>query len=430
MVSIDEAKVDLFGPDLAEISQIDRLCNFVNCSEKNRINFSEKLDGVTEPLRKGIGLYLTGSYHQALDELENAEDGKHKFMFSARCCVQLGRYEEAEGYFDKAGKAGAEQLMVTLGKCDALRLVKKYEEALKELAGLKNFEKVSADYHCCRARILEGLGKYEEAGEDFETALEIDPEHQNALFYLAYSCDLRGDENAAMDYYKQITKKTPIKLNALLNLAVLYEDQARFEKSLRCVEAVLKSHPNHAKARLYKKDIRSSMVMIYDEEKEKRRDMQNQILEIPISDFELSVRSRNCLKKMNIHTLGDLLKITEAELLSYKNFGETSLNEIKRILETKGLGLGIAGEEGENAQNEDSEDMEDAEDESHSISVEDIDLSVRARRCLLRLGVRTLGDIVNKTEAELLGCKNFGMSSLTEIKEKLEEHDLELRKLD
>ena len=48
---------------------------------------------------------------------------------------------------------------------------------------------------------------------------------------------------------------------------------------------------------------------------------------------------------MNIRTLGDLLNITEAELLSYKNFGETSLREIKAILETKNLRLGMALED-------------------------------------------------------------------------------------
>src|SRR5438034_8316315 len=54
-------------------------------------------------------------------------------------------------------------------------------------------------------------------------------------------------------------------------------------------------------------------------------------LEIPVTDFELSVRSRNCLRKMNIRTLGDLTRTTEAALLASKNFGETSLSEIKEI---------------------------------------------------------------------------------------------------
>src|SRR5256714_8014046 len=75
---------------------------------------------------------------------------------------------------------------------------------------------------------------------------------------------------------------------------------------------------------------------------DRRGDRRSQVLDIPITDFELSVRSRNCLKKMNIRSLGDLLRTTEQELLSYKNFGETSLNEIKSLLAQKGLRLGQA----------------------------------------------------------------------------------------
>src|SRR5207248_10668582 len=85
--------------------------------------------------------------------------------------------------------------------------------------------------------------------------------------------------------------------------------------------------------------VESARSMYYDED-DTHGDRRNQVLDIPISDFELSVRSRNCLKKMNIRSLGDLLKTTEPELLSYKNFGETSLNEIKALLAQKGLRLG------------------------------------------------------------------------------------------
>src|SRR5438034_9904796 len=70
-------------------------------------------------------------------------------------------------------------------------------------------------------------------------------------------------------------------------------------------------------------------------------------LEIPVTDFELSVRSRNCLRRMNIRTLGDLTRTTEAALLASKNFGETSLQEIKEMMSSKGLRLGMALEGGE-----------------------------------------------------------------------------------
>ena len=65
-----------------------------------------------------------------------------------------------------------------------------------------------------------------------------------------------------------------------------------------------------------------------------------------------------------------------------------------------------------------------------SRSVNELNLSVRARKALALLNIQTLGDVVLKTEAELMGVKNFGMTSLLEIKEKLTEMGLGLRTLD
>ena len=51
--------------------------------------------------------------------------------------------------------------------------------------------------------------------------------------------------------------------------------------------------------------------------------------------------------------------------------------------------------------------------------VSDLNLSVRARKCMNRLGINTLGELVNRTADELLESKNFGMTSLSEVREKL-----------
>jgi DNA-directed RNA polymerase subunit alpha len=260
---------------------------------------------------------------------------------------------------------------------------------------------------------------------------KLSPNHPKALFHLAYRCDLSGDEDAAIDYYKQTVSKSPVYISALLNLAVLYEDRGKFEKACRCVDKVLECHPNHQRAILFKKDIESSKTMFYDEEKEKKKDRRVQILETPISDFELSVRSRNCLRKMNIRTLGDLLNITETELLSYKNFGETSLREIKVILDSKDLHLGMAIEEKQDSLAEIPDAfLEDEDTEVLSRTVDDLQLSVRARTCLQNLNIHTLGDLIRKTDAELLGCKNFGVTSLNEIKKAITKFGLSLRSLD
>ena len=156
------------------------------------------------------------------------------------------------------------------------------------------------------------------------------------------------------------------------------------------------------------------------------------MLEIPITDFELSVRSRNCLKKMNIRSLGDLLRTTEQELLSYKNFGETSLNEIKALLASKGLRLGQAAEGGEKPAFARSTPVvaENISPEVMGKSVADMELSVRSRKALQRLNINTIAELASRTEAELLGCKNFGQTSLNEIKQQLATMGLGLRKLE
>jgi DNA-directed RNA polymerase subunit alpha len=55
--------------------------------------------------------------------------------------------------------------------------------------------------------------------------------------------------------------------------------------------------------------------------------------------MELSARSRKALDRLGIETLGDIGKLTEEKLLACKNFGETSLNEIKQLLRRYGLNL-------------------------------------------------------------------------------------------
>ncbi|MGH8526122.1 MAG: DNA-directed RNA polymerase subunit alpha C-terminal domain-containing protein, partial [Gammaproteobacteria bacterium] len=60
-----------------------------------------------------------------------------------------------------------------------------------------------------------------------------------------------------------------------------------------------------------------------------------------IDDLELTVRSANCLKAENIYYIGDLIQRTEVELLKTPNLGKKSLTEIKDVLATRGLSLGM-----------------------------------------------------------------------------------------
>jgi DNA-directed RNA polymerase subunit alpha len=74
---------------------------------------------------------------------------------------------------------------------------------------------------------------------------------------------------------------------------------------------------------------------------EGERETLNENLHRSVDELELSVRSYNCLKNANIQTIAELVQKTEGEMLKTKNFGRKSLNEIKEILTTMGLSLGM-----------------------------------------------------------------------------------------
>ena len=83
--------------------------------------------------------------------------------------------------------------------------------------------------------------------------------------------------------------------------------------------------------------------------REEKPQIKNENLNRSVEELELSVRSYNCLKNANIQTIGELVQKTEAEMLKTKNFGRKSLNEIKEILASMGLSLGMKIDEHGNA---------------------------------------------------------------------------------
>jgi DNA-directed RNA polymerase subunit alpha len=76
---------------------------------------------------------------------------------------------------------------------------------------------------------------------------------------------------------------------------------------------------------------------IRDEKTEKLR----QLLKMRVDELELSVRSNNCLRAANIHTLADLVRNQESDMLKYKNFGRKSLIELNQVLTNLGLTFGM-----------------------------------------------------------------------------------------
>ena len=128
-------------------------------------------------------------------------------------------------------------------------------------------------------------------------------------------------------------------------------------------------------------------------------------------------------------TLGDLTRTTEQELLASKNFGETSLVEIRDMLHSKGLELGQFADQEPRGRAGVTSPRRHAPDEQAMLDrpIADLNLSVRARKCMVRLGLTTIGELVRRTGDDLLECKNFGVTSLNEVREKLTIQGLKLR---
>jgi DNA-directed RNA polymerase subunit alpha len=77
--------------------------------------------------------------------------------------------------------------------------------------------------------------------------------------------------------------------------------------------------------------------LVHDEKTERLR----QLLKMRVDELELSVRSNNCLRAANIHSLADLVRNQESDMLKYKNFGRKSLIELNQVLSNLGLTFGM-----------------------------------------------------------------------------------------
>jgi DNA-directed RNA polymerase subunit alpha len=379
-------------------------------------------------LKLGIALYFLGHLADAVENLKQAEGALAGF-YLGRALTQRGEWDDALKAFEKAEKAGYTASQVQLQRTGIYRQMGDLAQARSLLHKLEKEASHSAEYHFQLASCHLAEGERAPAVRHLERAVELDPGHTGALFQLGHANDLAGNDDEAMTCYERCLNHPPVHVGALMNLGVLYEDSEKFERAAECYRRILYAEPTHEQARLFLRDSQASLTMYYNPEEEHAFSRFSQVMEVPVTDFELSVRSRNCLKKMNIRTLGDLTRVSEQQLLTSKNFGETSLAEIKEILASKGLHLGQSLEEGAQGETRFRPQQPLSEEEQALLSkpVSDLNLSVRARKCMNRLGINTLAELINRSADELLESKNFGMTSLTEVREKLGQFGLSLR---
>jgi DNA-directed RNA polymerase subunit alpha len=382
--------------------------------------------GAQQQVKKGIALWILGKATPAINALNKAHpDEELGTVFLGKAYLDQDDLETAEEVYREGKAKHRSSRPIAYGHIMTLLRMSNYDDALDKLEKAEAKFGGDVETQFLRGYYDELTGEYYKAKEAYEAVLEVVPLHPQALFRMGAWHQTWGEEEDAIKIYERMRNLRPTYSSALLNLGNLYEDYQRYDQAIECYKEVLNSIPNHPRALMYLADAEASKTMFYDEEGERRADRQSAILRIPVTDFELTVRSRNCLNKMNIKTLGDLIQMSEQDLLAHKNFGETSLMEVKQMLAQKGLRLGQGKMEG-GALRVPVKAVE-VSAETLEQHIDSLNLSVRSRKCMERLGINTLGALVNRTEAELLSAKNFGQTSLNEIKSKLEERGLRLK---
>jgi DNA-directed RNA polymerase subunit alpha len=384
-------------------------------------------------VRLGVCQQLLGRSQDALATLKSGDGGALALYYQGRAHVALGATDPAHvdkacEAFEAARKAGYDAAACAAASAEALRSVGRPADAVAILEKVPNRE-ASADYWALKGAMLADEGaSVGDIAAALGRAITIDPGHPTALFMMGVMNDRLGNDDEAKACYEESLKRYPGTVGALVNLGLLCEDEDDFSGAQRCYKRVLEAFPDHPRARLFLKDSTASDDLKVEQQTLRTRDRLDQVMGLPVTDFELSVRSRNCLQKMGVMTLGDLARTSEAELLESKNFGETSLVEIKEMLASKGLSLGqmAVPAAAEEAAIETAEPSAD-EQEIYSLPIAELNLSVRARKCTTKLGIATIGELVRRTGEDLMECKNFGVTSLNEVREKLTERGLKLR---
>lgn len=410
----------------------------VYSSRENREKLDAKIESLKIDIKKehdsakvkdltlilGISEWIVGNVKEAFELLREVKSRKIGAYYLGKCCQELGDYEQALECFERAKKTDAEEFEIHMDIAETNRMAGNIGDALEIIKRFSQSHGNSPELHYQWGFCLDELGEYQEAFKHYEQSLQIEPNYAKALFRTAFNYDMDGEDEKAIEFYERCTNLCPNHKNAFINLGILYEDKGNYDDAAYCFETVLDAEPTNARALLFLKDAKASISMYYDEEISKKQGKESEVLNIPISDFELSVRSKNCLEKMNIRTLKDLTRITEADLLSFKNFGETSLNEIKAILAQKGLRLGQALESDKETELFSNRKSEKMMGDIESIS--ELGLSTRCRNTLSKAGIERVEDLLEITEADL-NQKDVKQEYIDEIKENLSRFGLSLK---
>lgn len=408
------ALVDGDRPTLAQLRTLRRLASSDVHERRDLLDLHRAgLPAKEEPKLRAAGLaYALDLAADAEEHLAGDKDPWARALLGL-VYASLDDHDEAVKHLAAAGAvagAAAERVrsLIEGGRLDEA------ESAIQDLPE-------DADREFVSGLFFETQNQTERAISAYEGALEREPEHVEAAFKLGVLLDRIGDDDMAIEYYLVCADVWPHYVPGVINLGILYDERGESNAAADCFRQALAYNPDNQRAKILLRDAQCSRSMFYDEREEREREKMEKILKTPVNDFELSVRSRNCLAKMNIFTLGDLISISEPEMLNYKNFGETSLREVKEMLDARNLRLGML-------RDGDDRTMTKADHKTLNESTEKLELSSRSGQVLERLGCSRIGDIAQYADLELYRTPGAGQSVVQELSTALGAFGMHLKK--
>jgi DNA-directed RNA polymerase subunit alpha len=421
---------DILGTEEVPAEQWVDLRRKIHCS----IELREELEGLLESFgpvsrrlssdnkvetRKAVGLWLLGRTRESLEKLAAVRISRESAVISLLGCLEAGLLTRAAEFIPRARELEGDTPLVMGAVAEWHIKSGRAEEGRAAIDRLPKKADERPDVHYLRGLACDFLGETAEALEHYQKALDLEPTHAPALFRTAFLYDLHGDDERAFEIYENLRAQRPVHIHTLLNLGLHHEDRGDYRKAIACYQAVLDADPRHPRARLYLGDAKASLNMYYDEEMARKEQKLGQLLATPLAEFQISVRARNCLDKLAITTLGELVAKTEEELLETPNFGHASLKEVKELLASRGLHLSTSKNMPVLARDLVRQQAAAEKEGILAKPVAEFEWSERIRKAFEKLKIRTLGEVATKTEQEFLNCENFGQTSLKELKKKL-----------
>jgi DNA-directed RNA polymerase subunit alpha len=404
--SLPRSGEDLVASELPTIGKIRLLTRVAEQDVHERRKLSElHRDGLVgvkneKEIRQAILACALGYYADAEELVENNPHPLAKVTLGL-IYAAVDEPDDAVAAFKQAADKMPEAM------CEAARTLIQ-SDRLDEADAILSDLTASAESDYLVGYLEEQRARIERAINNYEAALEADPGHVEAAFRLANLFDRIGDDDMAVEYYLVCADAWPPYIPGVINLGILYEERGEANAAIDCFRQALAFNPDNERAKLLLRDAQASRSMFYDEKEERERERMSKILKTSVNDFELSVRSRNCLAKMNIFTLGDLISISEQEMLNYKNFGETSLKEVKEMLDHRNLRLGMLREREERT-------LSKADQKLLNESIDKLELGDKTMAMLGKLGITRIGDLEHYDDLQLYRSEDSGQSLVQEL---------------